>query len=123
MSGGGMTKLEETIARFEHARDELREATREAHAATKDLRAVAREVRDLLELEPKRTVDAAIAEKVAAGLERYGEVLSAAMSSAVDKVGTEFDRLASIYLTGADGNGPSLEELARRRKEGLPYVD
>lgn len=95
--------------------DRLREATREANAATKDLNKAIREARglqaDLLK-DADVMVRAAVAEKLD---EMRGETRRA-MDSAVAKVAKEFGRLERIFLMGKKrkGHEETIEETAVR---------
>lgn len=106
-----LAALEERIAKLERASDEIREATRLAHEATKDLRALIREAREILSTKP---ITDRIDDNVKAGLEEYAGTIKAAQEAAVDRVARTFDELAAIYL--GEDEGLSLATLAERRR-------
>jgi hypothetical protein len=103
--------------------EELREATREAHAAIKDLRAAAKEARTAAadartaaQTEVRKILEAAAVREIG----KLGQATEAAIARSVAKVSAEFDRLAATY-TGTDPHSiragkASLEELANRAK-------
>lgn len=104
---------------------QLREATREAHEALKDLRTERRAIEQLIagvEGRVRRAVADLIEAQVAEQIAALGKVTEKAMRDSVAKVGREFDRLAAIYV-GRDDDGQTLEELTRqavaRREAGL----
>jgi len=95
----------------------LREATREAHEALKDLRTERRAVEQLvagIEGRVQRAVADLIEAQVAEQVAALGKVTEKAMADSVAKVGREFDRLAAIYLGHGDEDRGTLEEQTRR---------
>jgi len=86
------------LDRLEAAAGECREMIREAHAATKDLRAAVREAKRELQDLAKDEVAAQIQQEVSRQLEQLGERTSEAVSAATQKVIAEFDRFGESLL-------------------------
>jgi hypothetical protein len=84
--------------RLEAAVGECREMIREAHAATKDLRAAVREAKRELQDLAKDEVSARIQGEVSRQLEDLGERTREAVSTATQKVIAEFDRFGESLL-------------------------
>lgn len=116
-----LRNLEERIAKLEEAADGVREATREAHEATKLLRRAEKDVRDLLKTDVRELVDEAISDAVRIGLEGYSDTIRKAQDEAFDRVGAAFEELARIYLEGSDGK-PSIPELVEQRLAGIRAI-
>ena len=81
------------LDRLEAAAGECREMIREAHAATKDLRAAVREAKRELQDLGKDEVAAHIQREVSRQLEELGERTREAVNVATQKVIAEFDRI------------------------------
>jgi len=107
------------LDRLEAAMNECREMIREAHAATKDLRAAAREakreVRDLAADE----VAAHIQAEVSRQLEELGERTGEAITAATQKVIAEFDRFGEALL----GKEAYWQKASGRRSATRPDTD
>jgi chromosome segregation ATPase len=86
------------VERLEAAIDECREMIREAHAATKDLRAAVREAKRELQDLGKNEVSVRIQGEVSRQLEDLGERTREAVSAATQKVIAEFDRFGETLL-------------------------
>jgi Glu-tRNA(Gln) amidotransferase subunit E-like FAD-binding protein len=86
------------LDRLQAAVGECREMIREAHAATKDLRAAVREAKTELQDLAKDEVTAQIQREVSRQLEELGERTREAMSTATQKVIAEFDRFGESLL-------------------------
>ena len=86
------------LDRLEAAVSECREMIREAHAATKDLRAAVREGRQELRALAKDEVAAYIQLEVSRQLEELGERTGEAVTAATRKVIAEFDRFGESLL-------------------------
>ena len=86
------------LDRLEAAAGECRELIREAHAATKDLRAAVREAKRELQDVAKDEVAAHIQREVSRQLEELGERTREAVSVATQKVIAEFDRFGESLL-------------------------
>ena len=86
------------LDRLEEAVSECREMIREAHAATKDLRAAVREAKRELQELGKDEVAAHIQREVSRQLEELGERTREAVSAATQKVIAEFDRFGESLL-------------------------
>jgi hypothetical protein len=86
------------LDRLEAAAGECRELIREAHAATKDLRAAVREAKRELQDVAKDEVAAQIQREVSRQLEELGERTREAVSAATQKVIAEFDRFGESLL-------------------------
>ena len=86
------------LDRLEAAAGECREMIREAHAATKDLRAAVREAKRELQDLAKDEVAVHIQREVSRQLEELGEGTREAVSAATQKVIAEFDRFGESLL-------------------------
>jgi len=86
------------LERLEAAVGECREMIREAHAATKDLRAAVREAKRELQDLARDEVSARIQGEVSRQLEELGERTREAVSTATQKVIAEFDRFGEALL-------------------------
>ena len=86
------------LDRLEAAAGECREMIREAHAATKDLRAAVREAKRELQDLAKDEVAAQIQREVSSQLEELGERTQEVVSAATQKVIAEFDRFGESLL-------------------------
>ena len=86
------------LERLDAAVGECREMIREAHAATKDLRAAVREAKRELQDLARDEVSARIQGEVSRQLEELGERTREAVSAATQKVITEFDRFGEALL-------------------------
>ena len=86
------------VERLEAAVAECREMIREAHAATKDLRAAVREAKRELQDLAKDEVGARLQDEVSRQLEELGERTREAVSTATQKVIAEFDRFGETLL-------------------------
>lgn len=92
--------------------DELKEQTRAAHAALKDLKKERAAIEKLLAGIPDR-VEERIGAEIREGLGAYRETLAKAMDDATAKVFREFDKLSKAILGGTK-NRPSLIEMTKR---------
>jgi hypothetical protein len=86
------------LDRLEAAASECREMIREAHAATKDLRAAVREAKREVQDLAKDEVAVHIQREVSRQLEELGERTREAVSVATQKVIAEFDRFGESLL-------------------------
>ena len=86
------------LERLEAAVGECREMIREAHAATKDLRAAVREAKREVQDLTKDEVSARIQGEVSRQLEELDERTREAVSTATQKVIAEFDRFGESLL-------------------------
>ena len=86
------------LDRLEAAIGECREMIREAHAATKDLRAAVREAKRELHALAKDEVAAQVQLEVSRQLEELGERTTEAVTAATQKVIAEFDRFGESLL-------------------------
>ena len=86
------------LDRLETAVGECREVIREAHAATKDLRAAVREAKKELQDLAKDEVAAHVQREVSRQLEELGERTREAFSAATQKMIAEFDRFGESLL-------------------------
>ncbi len=86
------------LDRLEAAVGECREMIRDAHAATKDLRAAVREAKREVQDMAKDEVAAHIQREVSRQLEELGERTREAVSAATQKVIAEFDRFGESLL-------------------------
>ena len=90
------------LDRLEAATGECREMIREAHAATKDLRAAVRDAKRELQDLAKDEVAAQVQREVSRQLEELGEQTSAAITAATQKVIAEFDRFGEALAGQGD---------------------
>src|SRR5258707_13464277 len=86
------------LDRLEAAVGECREMVREAHAATKDLRAAVREAKSELRALAKDEVPAQVQLEVSRQLEELGERTREAVTTATQKVIAELDRFGESLL-------------------------
>ena len=107
------------LDRLEAAAGECREMIREAHAATKDLRAAVREAKRELQDLAKDEVAAQIQQEVSRQLEQLGERTSEAVSAATQKVIAEFDRFGESLL----GKETYWQTASGRRAVARPDID
>jgi len=94
----GMSKLEETINKFERLLAEMREETRRAHEVLKDLHTVERSVKHLLSTEAAKMVDELVEKLVKEELEKIGPELVEYSTRIYDRVGREVDKIIDICL-------------------------
>ena len=107
------------LERLEAAVSECRETVREAHAATKDLRAAVREAKQELRALAQDEVAAHIQLEVSRQLEELGERTRAAISAATQKVIAEFDRFGESLL----GKETYWQTASGRRSVTRPDTD
>lgn len=107
------------LDRLEAAVGECREMIREAHAATKDLRAAVRDAKRELQDLAKDEVAAQIQLEVSRQLEELGEQTSAAIKAATQKVIAEFDRFGEALL----GKETYWQTASGRRAAARPDTD
>src|SRR5260370_25684708 len=86
------------LDRLEAAVGECRGMVRQAHAATKDLRAAVREAKSELRALAKDEVAAQVQLEVSRQLEELGERTREAVTTATQKVIAEFDRFGESLL-------------------------
>ena len=86
------------LDRLEAAVGECREMIREAHAATKDLRAAVREAKRELQDLAKDEVATHLQQEVSSQLEELSERTGEAIGAATQKVIAEFDRFGEALL-------------------------
>ena len=107
------------LDRLEAAVGECREMIREAHAATKDLRAAVREAKQELRALTKDEVAAQVHLEVSRQLEELGERTSEAITAATQKVISEFDRFGESLL----GKEAYWQKASGRRSAARPDTD
>ena len=107
------------LDRLEAAMNECREMIREAHAATKDLRAAVREARQELRALARDEVAAQIQPEVSRQLEELGERTGEAITAATQKVIAEFDRFGESLL----GKETYWQKASGRRAAARPGTD
>jgi hypothetical protein len=98
---------------------ECREMIREAHAATKDLRAAVREARQEVRVLAAGEVAAHIQAEVSGQLEELGERTGEAVAAARQKVIAEFDRFGEGLL----GKETCGQKASGRRSATRPDTD
>jgi len=107
------------LDRLEAATGECREMIREAHAATKDLRAAVRDAKRELQDLAKDEVATQVQREVSRQLEELGEQTSAAITAATQKVIAEFDRFGEALL----GKETYWQTASGRRSAARPDTD
>jgi hypothetical protein len=105
--------------RLEAAISECREMIREAHAATKDLRAAVRDAKGEIHALAKDEVAAQIQLEVSRQLEVLSERTQEAISAATQKVIAEFDRFGESLL----GKEAYWQRASGRRSATRPDTD
>jgi len=105
--------------RLDAAVSECREMIREAHAATKDLRAAVRDAKRELQDLAKDEVADQIQREVSRQLEELGEQTGAAIKAATQKVIAEFDRFGEALL----GKETYWQTASGRRSATRPDTD
>ena len=107
------------LDRLEAAMSECREMIREAHAATKDLRAAVREARQELRALARDEVAAQMQLEVSRQLVELGERTGEAVTAATQKVIAEFDRFGESLL----GKETYWQKASGRRAAPRPDTD
>jgi hypothetical protein len=107
------------LDRLEAAMSECREMIRDAHAATKDLRAAVREAKQELRVLATDEVAAHIQAEVSRQLEELGERTGEAVTAATQKVIAEFDRFGEALL----GKEAYWQKASGRRSATRPDPD
>jgi hypothetical protein len=107
------------LDRLEAALGECREMIREAHAATKDLRAAVREAKQEARALATDEVTAHIQAEVSRQLEELGERTREAITTATQKVISEFDRFGESLL----GKETYWQKASGRRAAARPDTD
>jgi hypothetical protein len=107
------------VDRLEAAVSECREMIREAHAATKDLRAAVREARQESRALARDAVAAQIQLEVTRQLAELAERTGEAVTVATQKVLTEFDRFGESLL----GKETYWQKASGRRAAARPDTD
>jgi Sec-independent protein translocase protein TatA len=107
------------LDRLEAALGECREVIREAHAATKDLRAAVREAKQEVRALATDEVTAHIQAEVSRQLEELGERTREAIAAATQKVISEFDRFGESLL----GKETYWQKASGRRSATRPDTD
>ena len=107
------------LDRLEAAMSECREMIREAHAATKDLRAAVREAKQEVRVLATDEVAAHIQAEVSRQLEELGERTREAVTTATQKVIAEFDRFGEALL----GKEAYWQKASGRRSATRPDTD
>src|SRR6478752_8116270 len=107
------------VDRLEAAIGECREMIREAHAATKDLRAAVREAKKELRELAQDEVAGQVQSEVTRQLDELRERTSEAVSAATQKVIAEFDRFGESLL----GKETYWQTASGRRSVARPDAD
>ena len=107
------------VDRLEAAISECREMIREAHAATKDLRAAVREARQESRTLAREEVAAQIQLEVSRQLAELAERTGEAVTVATQKVIAEFDRFGESLL----GKETYWQKASGRRAAARPDTD
>jgi predicted transcriptional regulator len=122
MARGSSASEEDAVSdldKLEAAVSECREMIREAHAATKDLRAAVREARQEVRALAKDEVTAQVQLEVSRQLEELGERTAEAVTAATQKVIAEFDRFGESLL----GKETYWQKASGRRSATRPDTD
>jgi chromosome segregation ATPase len=107
------------LDRLEAAMNECREMIRDAHAATKDLRAAVREARQEARTLAADEVATQIQAEVSRQLEELSERTGEAINTATQKVIAEFDRFGEALL----GKETYWQKASGRRSAARPDTD
>ena len=107
------------LDRLEAAVGECREMVREAHAATKDLRAAVREAKKDVQALARDEVAAHVQQEVSRQLEELDERTREAITAATQKVIAEFDRFGESLL----GKEAYWQKASGRRAAARPDTD
>lgn len=107
------------LDRLEAAVGECREMVREAHAATKDLRAAVREAKKEVQALAKDEVATHVQQEVFRQLEELDERTREAITAATQKVIAEFDRFGESLL----GKETYWKTASGRRSARRPETD
>jgi Sec-independent protein translocase protein TatA len=107
------------LDRLEAAIGECREMIREAHAATKDLRAAVREAKQEMRTLTQDEVAAQVRAEASRQLEELGERTREAITAATQKVISEFDRFGEALL----GKEAYWQKASGRRAAARPDTD
>jgi hypothetical protein len=107
------------LDRLEAAVGECREMVREAHAATKDLRAAVREAKKEVQALAKDEVATHVQQEVFRQLEELDERTREAITAATQKVIAEFDRFGESLL----GKEAYWQKASGRRAAARPDTD
>jgi methyl-accepting chemotaxis protein len=107
------------LDRLEAAVGECREMVREAHSATKDLRAAVREAKKEVQALAKDEVAAHVQQEVSRQLEELDERTRQAITAATQKVIAEFDRFGESLL----GKEAYWQKASGRRAAARPDTD
>jgi phage protein D len=107
------------LDRLEAAVGECREMVREAHAATKDLRAAVREAKKEVQALAEDEVAAHVQQEVSRQLEELDERTREAITAATQKVIAEFDRFGESLL----GKEAYWQKASGRRAAARPDTD
>jgi hypothetical protein len=107
------------LDRLEAAVGECREMVREAHAATKDLRAAVREAKKEVQALAKDEVATHVQQEVSRQLEELDERTREAITAATQKVIAEFDRFGESLL----GKEAYWQKASGRRAAARPDTD
>ena len=105
--------------RLEAAVSECREMIREAHAATKDLRAAVREAKQEMRTLARDEVAGQVHLEVSRQLDELGERTAEAITAATQKVIAEFDRFGESLL----GKETYWQKASGRRSAARPDTD
>ena len=105
--------------RLEAAVSECREMIREAHAATKDLRAAVREAKQEMRTLARDEVASQVQLEVSRQLDELSERTAEAITGATQKVIAEFDRFGESLL----GKETYWQKASGRRSAARPGTD
>lgn len=94
----GISQLDQRIQRFEELLEEMKEATREAHSALKQLIHQRKDIDKFLSDEGKRMVEEKVEKVVKTELDKIGPQVREQTSLIYTKVGKEIDKLIDLSL-------------------------
>lgn len=94
----GISQLDQRIARFEELLEEMKEATREAHSALKQLIHQRKEIDRFLSEEGKKMVEDRVDQVVTRELDKIGPTVRAQTNLIYEKVSKQIDKLIDLSL-------------------------
>lgn len=93
-----LTTFEENLAHLEKLIAEVKEATREAHIATKELKATEKAIRKLIQDEGRSIVGEEIERVATEQLTSFGNQVHDHITKSAQKVNDEFDKLRKQFF-------------------------
>lgn len=122
----GVASLEQKIQQFEELLEEMREATRTAHEALKQLRLEKREVERYLQNEGRIVVEARVNEVVKNELDKIAPEVKKHTNLIYEKIGQQLDKIIGITLgkelSTRYGTRDLRPELAEKLREWIQEI-